>query len=159
MNEDNAIEKNEIHLSKDLLSGIISIIESSRQKTAIILNTETSLMYWSIGNHINQNLKDKNRTDYGNKIVATLSQQLTEHYGRGFTYTGLTRMCKVAELFNKEKISTLSQQLSWSHFIEISTIKESLKREFYLQMSFRNSQNERFEFIEYFFHQVHVNTC
>ena len=32
----------------------------------------------------------------GKKIIATLSQRLTAHYGKGYTYSALTRMMKVA---------------------------------------------------------------
>jgi predicted nuclease of restriction endonuclease-like (RecB) superfamily len=44
-------------------------------------------------------------------------------------------MLKFAELFPDERIvATLSQQLSWSHFVEILPLKEPLKRDFYAEM-------------------------
>jgi predicted nuclease of restriction endonuclease-like (RecB) superfamily len=92
-------------------------------------------MNWTVGNFINENLKENNKTSYGNKIIATLSQQLTNKYGKGFTYTALTRMSKVANTFSFKNIATLSQQLSWSHFIELSVIDDELKRAFYTQMN------------------------
>src|SRR5262249_17303936 len=50
-------------------------------------------------------------------------------------YDNLTRMVKLAELFpEQEIISTLSQQLGWSHFVEILPMTEPLKREFYAEM-------------------------
>ncbi len=104
-------------------------------QVAVFLNAETTLMYWSIGNFINENLKENNRTPYGLQIIATVSQQLTEKYGKGFTYTALTRMSKVASTVNSEIIATLSQQLSWSHLIELSLIEDDLKREYYTQMN------------------------
>src|SRR6266496_2401270 len=37
--------------------------------------------------------------------------------------------------FNDEqKIATLSQQLSWSHFIELIVLDDALKKEFYLEL-------------------------
>jgi len=119
---------------KELLPGIARIIEQARLKTAVFLNAETTLLYWAIGHFINHSLKENNRTEYGSKILATLSQLLTKKYGKGFTYTALTRMCKIAEIFDQEMIATLSQQLSWSHLIELATISDNLRREFYLQM-------------------------
>jgi hypothetical protein len=66
---------NEIDLfSAELLIGISDIIEKSKQKAAFYLNTETTILYWSIGKYINDHLKVENRTKYGNKILATLSQ-------------------------------------------------------------------------------------
>jgi len=126
----------EIQIYSSELYRIISpIISNARKRAALFLYTETTLMYWSIGKHINDNLKENNRTAYGKKILATLSQQLTDNFGKGFTYTALTRMCKVSEVFDEENIATVSQQLSWSNLIELATIEEELKREFYTQMN------------------------
>ncbi len=44
-------------------------------------------------------------------------------------------MMKVAKTFSNENIATLSQQLSWSHLLELSYIDEELKRTFYTQMA------------------------
>ncbi len=44
-------------------------------------------------------------------------------------------MCDFAEVFSDDAIvATLSRQLSWSHFVEIIPLKESLAREFYAEM-------------------------
>lgn len=122
-------------LGSKLYGGVVQIIENARKRTALFLNAETTLMYWSVGNYINNNLKTSDRTQYGAKILATLSQLLTSNLGKGFTYTALTRMCKVAERFDENNIATLSQQLSWSHLIELAAIDNNLKREFYTQLN------------------------
>jgi hypothetical protein len=74
---------------QDLLPGVIQIIDFAKSKAALFLNAETTLMYWGVGHFINTNLKENNRTKYGRQILATLSQQLTLRYGKGFTYTSL----------------------------------------------------------------------
>lgn len=132
-----------IRFSDELLPGIVQLIERSRQKAAGFLNAETTLLYWSIGQFINENLKENNRSEYGAKILATLSQQLTAHYGKGYSYSALTRMCKVAGYIDKASIATLSQQLSWSHLIELATIPDELKREYYTLLSFQNNWGVR----------------
>jgi predicted nuclease of restriction endonuclease-like (RecB) superfamily len=44
-------------------------------------------------------------------------------------------MLKFSRLFpNREIVSTLSKQLSWSHFVMICGIDETLKRDFYTEM-------------------------
>jgi len=107
--------------SDNIFKGIRGIIENARNKVAVFVNAETTFLYWQIGNYINQQLIVENRAEYGDKILATLSQQLTSHFGKGYTYSALTRMCKIARTFPSETIiATLSQQLSWSHFIELS---------------------------------------
>ncbi len=91
-------------------------------------------MYWSIGNYINTDLRSSGQVTYGSEILATLSQQLTRDFGKGYTYSALTRMCKVAASFNRTNIATLSQQLSWSHLIELSAVEDVTKQEFYTQL-------------------------
>ena len=117
-----------------IFQGIQNIIEKARTKVSTFLNTETTLLNWKIGNYINQQLIQENRADYGDKIIATLSQQLTLNYGKGYSYSALTRMCKISRVFNSEIIATLSQQLSWSHLIELASIDDETKRFFFTQL-------------------------
>lgn len=117
-----------------LLKGVQNIIENARTRVAVFVNQETSLLYWNIGHYINAELIISNRADYGTKILATLSQQLTQHYGKGYSYSALTRMCNVAKIFDEKNIVTLSHQLSWSHLIELSVIENELKRDFFVQL-------------------------
>jgi len=89
-------------------------------------------MYWEIGRYIGSVLLGGERAEYGRKILATLSQELVKNYGSGYEYTKITRMIKFAELFpNKKIVSTLSTQLSWSHFIEILPLETDKARLYY----------------------------
>ena len=123
--------------------GVSTIIETAQNRVAVLLNTETTLLYWQVGNFINEQLTFNNRAEYGSKIIATLSQLLTLQYGKGYTYTALTRMCKVSKLFNSEIIATLSQQLSWSHLIELAAIEDETKRDFFTQLCVYERWNVR----------------
>jgi len=52
-------------------------------------------------------------------------------YGKGFNRTSVFRMVKFYEEFlDKEKVATLSQQLTWSHFVELLPIEDGIKRDF-----------------------------
>ena len=115
---------------------IVAIIEQTRCKVAAYINQEVTLMYWHIGQYILQQINYQEKAEYGKKIVATLSQLLTERYGRGYTQTALFRMLKVARLYPDEQIlATVSQQLTWSHLVELVTINQDTKRLFYQQMA------------------------
>jgi predicted nuclease of restriction endonuclease-like (RecB) superfamily len=131
------------NFSNELYSGIIEIIEKAKQKVAQFINAETTLLYWQIGHFINESLKKNNKLEYGGKILATLSQQLTLKYGKGFSYSALTRMSKIANFIGFENIATLSQQLSWSHLVEISAVTDDLKREYYLLLCTENRWSVR----------------
>ena len=93
------------------------------------------MLYWRIGRRINQEILKESRAEYGKRILATLSQQLSQSYGSGFSYSTLTRMVKFYESFQDKKIvATLSQQLSWSHFRELLPLEKPLQRDFYAEM-------------------------
>jgi len=117
------------------LFGIENLIEQTGRNVAVFLNTEISRLYWSIGNYIITEMHYETYSQNGQKILATLSQRLTEKYGKGYTYSSLTRMMKVAENYSEEMFATVSQTLSWSHFIELVSIEDPVKRLFYQQMS------------------------
>lgn len=93
------------------------------------------MMFWQVGKYIISELKYENYSAYGKKILATLSQRLTAQFGKGYSYSALTRMMKVATVYQDEKMfAALSQTLTWGHFLELITIEDSTKRLFYQQM-------------------------
>ncbi|MFV0555439.1 MAG: DUF1016 N-terminal domain-containing protein [Mangrovibacterium sp.] len=118
-----------------LFPSIEELIEQKGRNLARYLNVEISQLYWSIGNRIISEVEYQTYSQYGQQIIATLSQRLTLRFGKGYSYSALTRMIKVAEIFPKEMFATLSQTLSWSHFIELISIEDPTKRLFYQQMT------------------------
>ncbi len=122
------------NISNRLLTGIQNLIEQKGRNVAFYINTEISRLYWSIGNYIVAEVHHETYAQYGRQILATLSQELTLKFGKGYTYSSLTRMIKVSEAYNEEMFATLSQTLSWSHFIELVSIDDKTKRLYYQQM-------------------------
>ncbi len=119
----------------ELLSDLRSLIESARQRIAAAANASTTILFWSVGRRLLRENLQGGRAAYGRQILATVSQELIAEFGAGFSYTALTRMVRFAEWMTDERIlATLSQELSWSHFIELLPIKDSLAREFYAEM-------------------------
>lgn len=123
-------------ISARISEGVGSIIEQSKRTIAVYLNSEVSMTYWKIGKFIAGELDAVGEEKYGSKIVSTVSRLLIERFGKGYQRANLFRMLKVAREFPDEEIvSTLSRQLTWSHFVELSVISDSTKRLFYQQMS------------------------
>lgn len=118
-----------------LFEQIKNLIEQTKQNVAVAINSSMTMMYWHIGKLINDEILQNKRAEYGKEIVATVSQQLSEQYGKGYSYSALTRMMKFAKNIDEKNIATLSQQLSWSHFKELIVLEDNLKIEFYTQMS------------------------
>jgi len=122
-------------ISGDLTSDIRKLIETARQNVAVTVNAGLTILYWQIGSRIRQNILKEKRAEYGLEIVVTLSRQLVKEFGNGFSRPNLFRMVRFAEVFPERKIvSTLSIQLSWSHFVEIIPLKDDFQRDFYAEM-------------------------
>ena len=106
-------------ISGDLISDIRSLIETARHTVAAAVNASLTLLYWQIGKRICQDILKEKRARYGEEILPTLSAKLVPEFGNGFSVRNLSRMIRFAEAFPEGKIvSTLSRQLSWSHFKE-----------------------------------------
>lgn len=128
--------KKEVTLQESLITDLRTLINEARNKVALIVNTEITLLYWHIGKRINEEVLGNQRAEYGKQIVSTVSTQLTKEYGKGFELRNLRRMMQFAELFpDFQIVAPLARQLSWSHFIELLSIKNDLGREFYLTMA------------------------
>ena len=118
-----------------LLVDLRSLVQSARQRLASVANATYTLLCWQIGRRLLRDNLQGGRAAYGKQILATVSQDLTTEFGAGFNYTALTRMARFAEWMTDDQIlATLSQTLSWSHFVELLPIKDPLARDFYAEM-------------------------
>jgi hypothetical protein len=89
--------------STQLLLGIERLIEQTGKNVAVYLNTQISRLYWTIGNYVIAEMQYETYSQHGQQILATLSQQLTEKFGKGYSYSALTRMIKIAEAYDEER--------------------------------------------------------
>ncbi len=121
--------------SGKLLDDLRKLILEARQDTARSVNSALVMLYWKVGQRIRKDLLKEKRADYGEKIVPTVSAQLVEEFGNGFSPPNLSRMVRLVEAFpGPEILSTLSKELGWSHFVEILPLKDDLQRNFYAEM-------------------------
>lgn len=122
-------------ITTNLFKDISTLIDDVKAQVAHYANSALTMLYWKIGHRINQDILKNKRAGYGEKITKQLANQLMLQYGGGFDVPNLTRMIRVAKLYPKPQIvATLSQQLSWSHFVKLVSIDDSLKRDFYTEM-------------------------
>jgi predicted nuclease of restriction endonuclease-like (RecB) superfamily len=118
-----------------LLQDVRGLILTARQNVARAANAGLVALYWRVGDRIRQDILQEKRAEYGEQIVATLSHQLTEEFGRGWDRSAISRAVRFSEVFPDPKmVSTLSTQLGWSHFVELLPLKKHLQREFYAEM-------------------------
>jgi hypothetical protein len=118
-----------------LLHDVRELILATRERVASAVNAGLVMLYWQVGQRIRKDIMQEKRAEYGQEIFSTLSRKLVVEFGQGFSQQNLFRMARFAEVFPEPKIvAALSQQLGWSHFVEIIPLKDPLQREFYAEM-------------------------
>lgn len=131
-------------MSKELLNktdidtifiDISSMISNAKNQVMRHMNHSVINLYWDIGKKLTEDVLHGQKAEYGKNVIGALSNRLTVAYGKGFETSAVFKMVKFYQEFPEfEKVATLSQQLTWSHFVELLPIEDELKREFYAVM-------------------------
>ena len=123
--------------TQSLMQDLRQIIEQARGHVAATANYALTTMYWYIGERINREVLGNERAEYGKQIVSQVATQLQFEYGKkGFELRNIRRMMQFAQQFPEFRIvSQVAAQLSWSHFIEVLSLKDELQREFYITLA------------------------
>ncbi len=122
------VQNNEIN---DMFDNIKELIVNSRNRVYQTVNTEMLSLYWNIGKAIMEIQQGDERALYGETVLEKLSQKLTDEFGKGFSKRNLERMRKFYIYF--PIATTVSSQLSWSHYLELLKVDEEAKRNFYIK--------------------------
>lgn len=124
-----------ISTDQPLLADLRQLIDTARQRVAVAVNAELTLLYWQVGRRINIEVLGGERAEYGKQIVSTVALQLSAEYGKGWSERQLRYCLRVSELFPDEKIlHTLCSELSWSHLRQLIYLDDPLKRDFYIEV-------------------------
>ena len=123
---------------------INALIREKKTDVKKVVNDAIISLNWGIGKRLSAEFTGDNKPEYGKKVVAEVSKRLEQEYGSGFDKTSISRMIKFYQEFpDFEKVATLSQQLTWSHFVEILPIQDELKRDFYAAMCMQKNWSVR----------------
>lgn len=125
----------------NIFDNIKELVIRSRNKVYSAVNTEMLNLYWSIGQVIMEIQQGDERASYGDAVLDKLSQKLTAEFGKGFSIINLRRMRKFYCLFPIR--STVLNELSWSHYLEIIKIDEEPKRNFYIKETINSNWSVR----------------
>lgn len=127
----------------NLFGTIRSLIEQSRNRVYHAVNVEMLYLYWNIGRMIVEEQGGATRAKYGDYLIEKVAARLKEEFSDGFSARNLKRMRRLyicypiwqtssAEFKGSSPIgTTLSSQLTWSHYVELIKIKDENKRNFY----------------------------
>jgi predicted nuclease of restriction endonuclease-like (RecB) superfamily len=121
------------------------ILAQARQKTYQAINSAMVEAYWKIGEKIVlEEQNGKNRADYGKEVIKTISKELTQEYGKGFSERNIRKYRQFYITFPDKKIwPTLSAKLNWSHFELIMRVTDEKARFYYLQEAAENTWSVR----------------
>ena len=142
--DNNLQPRNDLPANPLLLDELRGLILGVRERVARAVNKELVMLYWSVGHRIREEVLGGERAKYGEEIVSTLSRQLSGEFGNGFSRPNLFSMLRFAELWPDETtVAALADRLSWSHFRELISIEQALRREFYSQICRREAWSVR----------------
>ena len=113
-----------------LLQNIGQELTRGRQRVVSAVNAAMVESYWRIGQYIVEYEQNGNeKAVYGSDLLNRLSRDLTDIYGKGFSHSNLIYIRKFYISYPKSQ--TVSDFLTWSHYVELLKIDDPLERSFY----------------------------
>lgn len=107
------------HQSPDIVADARTIIDSAQAAACCAVNVTLVVRNWLLGRRIaEEELRHKERADYGKQIVDNLSKKLVQAYGTGFSRRALYQYLQFYKAFPEIVHSLRAQShlaLSWSH--------------------------------------------
>lgn len=114
-----------------LLNDIKSILQKGLLQAYKAVDNIRVQKYWQVGERVvREELKHKDRADYGERIIERLSIDL------GFIKRDIYRMVRFYKTY--PIVTRVASQLSWSHYIELIQVTQEEKRQFYEIQSIKN---------------------
>ena len=110
-------------IKKELLNN-----EITKKVKNYSINKNDLTTYYNIGKLLKEAGKH-----YGEGIIKEYSIRLTSEFGKGYTFTSLTRMKKFYNLI--EKLATVSQHLSYGHYVELLPYSDIDKINYYIKIT------------------------
>lgn len=116
--------------NNSLVLEISTIVNEVKTNLSKEINKSIIYVYWNIGRIIvKHENEDNNRLEYGKEVLKELSKELTKLLGKGYSLTNLTYMRWFYNVY--PDYNMINDSLSWSHYVELITIKDDTKRNFY----------------------------
>ena len=134
-----------MEISNNYINEIKKILKNARQKAYTAVNSAMVEAYWKIGRRIvEEEQSGRERAEYGKEIIKNLSKELTEEFGKGYSYRTLREIRQFYLMFSDfEKWRTVSAKLTWSHFQKVLRVSDENARIFYLTEAAENMWSVR----------------
>ena len=150
----------------DVLKDVCSIIDSAEKYAHQSVNIVLVQRNWFIGYRIAvEELKGKDRADYGVKVIKKLAKELTKKYGKGFDRSNLYRFLSFYKSF-PQIVDALSRQsgrlLSWTHYRILLQVFDKEARDWYekeaLEQGWSVRTLQRNISSQYYYRKLNSNT-
>ena len=125
----------------DEVNSYVKKVEIGKAIRETNANMELVECYWNVGRLIVEAQGGKEKAKYGNELIKTWAEKLTEEYGKGYNYTNLSRFRQFYLDF--PIVAPLGQQLSWTIIRTILPIKDENKRNYYINLCIANNLSKR----------------
>ena len=136
------MENQLISMEEQIYNKVKDIIIKAKNRVYKSVNTVVVKAYWEIGQEIIEGeLQGKERADYGKYLIKYLSKKLTEELGKGYSETNLRNMKIFYSKF--PNYQTLSDELEFSHYVELCRVKDENARNFYLVETMKSNWTAR----------------
>ena len=89
--------------------------------------------YYEVGKLLIEAQGGENRAKYGDELIKEFSKRLINEVGKKYNYKTLLKIRKFY-LFS-EKVATLSRQLTWSHYVELLSLKDVNEINYYINIT------------------------
>ncbi len=152
MNENQEMIVTEDADIEKLVKDSIELIDYARATVSKQVNITQIMSYYTLGKWIvDCQQKGQERAQYGKQVIKTLSEKLTEQYGKGFSASNLEKARKFYKTYESrisetvftkfaiEKSETVFTELKdnppfildWSHYLQLMRIQDENERSFY----------------------------
>ena len=97
--------------------------------------------YYRVGKLIVDAQGGEARAKYGNHLIKEYSEKLTNEFGKKISETLLKNIRQY--YLTKQKCPTVSDKLSWSHYVEIIWINDMIMLDYYINISIKQNLSVR----------------
>lgn len=121
-----------------LVHRVVSVIEEARGRVLTSINLAEVYTKYQIGRYIvEEEQQGAERAQYGKQLLQSLSEQLTERFGAGWSYANLKNIRQFYKVYS-ERLTTgypikgeEAFRLSWSHYLILMRVDDPAARSFY----------------------------
>ena len=125
-----------------LITQLKDIIQQARNQAYRAVDAIQVQTYWQIGQHIVEfEQQGENRAQYGSKLLAQLSEQLTAEFGKGFDASNLRKMRLFYQNFPIR--DALRPELSWTHYRRLLRVEDEGARRWYMHEAAEQNWSSR----------------